>query len=74
MKALEKTPPELVTDIARNGLLLAGGGALLKGLDARIRQESNLSVLLDDAPLTTVVRGTGRSMEDRVRYKDVFIN
>lgn len=74
MKALEKTPPELVTDIARNGLLLAGGGALLKGLDTRISQETNLSVLLDDDPLTTVVRGTGRSMEDRVRYRDVFIN
>lgn len=74
MKALEKTPPELVTDIARNGLLLAGGGALLQGLDARISQETNLSVLLDDAPLTTVVRGTGRAMEDRLRYRDVFIN
>ena len=74
MKALEKTPPELVTDIARNGLLLAGGGALLAGLDQRITQETNLSVLLDDAPLTTVVRGTGRTMEDRLRYKDVFLN
>jgi len=74
MKALEKTPPELVTDISRNGLLLAGGGALLKGLDARISQVSNLSVMLDDAPLTTVVRGTGRAMEDRLRYRDVFIN
>jgi rod shape-determining protein MreB len=74
MKALEKTPPELVADIARNGLLLAGGGALLKGLDARISQESNLSVLLDEEPLTTVVRGTGRAMEDRLRFRDVFIN
>ncbi len=74
MKALEKTPPELVTDIARNGLLLAGGGALLAGLDKRISQESNLSVVLDDDPLTTVVRGTGRTMEDRLRYKDVFLN
>jgi len=74
MKALEKTPPELVTDIAKNGLLLAGGGALLAGLDERIRQETNLSVLLDEDPLTTVVRGTGRSMEDRLRYRDVFLN
>lgn len=73
-KALEKTPPELVTDIARNGLLLAGGGALLAGLDVRISQDTNLSVLLDDDPLTTVVRGTGRAMEDRLGYKDVFIN
>ncbi|OLN29870.1 Rod shape-determining protein MreB [Desulfovibrio sp. DV] len=73
-KALEKTPPELVADIARNGLLLAGGGALLAGLDERISQDTNLSVLLDDDPLTTVVRGTGRAMSDRVRFKDVFIN
>ena len=74
MKALEKTPPELVADISKNGLLLAGGGALLAGLDARISQDTNLSVLLDDDPLTTVVRGTGRAMSDRLRYKDVFIN
>nr|AGG16235.1 MreB [bacterium FH-1] len=74
MKALEKTPPELVADIAKNGLLLAGGGALLAGLDQRISQETNLTVVLDDDPLTTVVRGTGRSMVDRERFKDVFIN
>ena len=43
-------------------------------LDQRITQESNLAVMLDDDPLTTVVRGTGRSMEDRLRYRDVFIN
>jgi len=74
MKALEKTPPELVADIAKNGLLLAGGGALLAGLDQRITQDTNLAVLLDEQPLTTVVRGTGRTMEDRLRYRDVFLN
>ncbi len=69
-----KDPPELVGDIARNGLLLAGGGALLRGLDQLITQETNLSVFVDDDPLTTVVRGTGKTLDDRQRYANVFIN
>ncbi|EMG38782.1 rod shape-determining protein MreB [Desulfocurvibacter africanus PCS] len=73
-KALEKTPAELVADIADNGLLLAGGGALLKGLDRRIAEATDLNVRLDTDPLTTVVRGTGRSMEQMKAYKAVFIN
>jgi len=72
-KALEKTPAELVGDIAERGLLLAGGGALLKGLDARIAAAANIKVRIDDDPLTTVVRGTGRTLEDERRYKGVFI-
>ncbi|EGJ51386.1 rod shape-determining protein [Desulfocurvibacter africanus] len=73
-KALEKTPAELVADIADNGLLLAGGGALLKGLDRRIAEATDLNVRLDTDPLTTVVRGTGRTMEQMKAYKAVFIN
>ena len=73
-RALEKTPPELVADIATNGLLLAGGGALLKGLDKLITQQSSLMVHIDDDPLTTVVRGTGRSMEDEASFSKVYIN
>jgi rod shape-determining protein MreB len=73
-RALEKTPPELVGDIASNGLLLAGGGALLKGLDRLISQETKLAVHIDDDPLTTVVRGTGRTIDERARYKNVCIN
>ena len=73
-RALEKTPPELVADIATNGLLLARGGALLKGLDKLITQESSLLVHIDDDPLTTVVRGTGRAMEDPERFGGVYIN
>lgn len=73
-RALEKTPPELVADIATNGLLLAGGGALLKGLDKLITQQSALMVHIDDDPLTTVVRGTGRSLEDEANFSKVYIN
>jgi len=73
-RALEKTPPELVADIATNGLLLAGGGALLKGLDKLITQHSSLMVHIDDDPLTTVVRGTGRSLEDEASFSKVYIN
>ncbi len=73
-KALEKTPPELASDIGRNGLLLAGGGALLKGLDELIRQDTGLHIIIDEDPLTTVVRGTGRTLDDRRFYSRVYIN
>ena len=73
-RALEKTPPELVADIATNGMLLAGGGALLKGLDRLITQQTSLVVHIDDDPLTTVVRGTGRSLEDEATFSKVYIN
>nr|AGG16193.1 MreB-1 [bacterium ML-1] len=73
-RALEKTPPELVADVATNGLYLAGGGALLKGLDELISESSRIQVIRDEDPLTTVVRGVGRVLEDQKRYASVFIN
>ncbi|MDE7065405.1 MAG: rod shape-determining protein, partial [Desulfovibrionaceae bacterium] len=73
-KALEKTPPELAGDIYRNGMLLAGGGALLKGLDQRIARETRLRVIVDNDPLTTVLRGTGKTLDNQKFYKDVYIN
>ena len=73
-KALEKTPPELAADIARNGVLLAGGGSLLKGLDQLIARETNLKVIVDSDPLTTVLRGTGRTLDDRKFFSRVYIN
>ncbi|AAS96158.1 rod shape-determining protein [Nitratidesulfovibrio vulgaris] len=73
-RALEKTPPELAGDIARNGLLLAGGGSLLKGLDALVARETRLKVIIDEDPLTTVVRGTGRTLDDRKFFSRVYIN
>ncbi|MBQ9405512.1 MAG: rod shape-determining protein [Desulfovibrio sp.] len=74
LQALEKTPPELAADIYRNGMLMAGGGSLLKGLDQCIARETHLKVFVDKDPLTTVLRGTARAMLDRKRYQPVFIN
>ncbi|WP_165065692.1 MULTISPECIES: rod shape-determining protein [unclassified Desulfovibrio] len=74
LRALEKTPPELSADIYRNGMLMAGGGSLLKGLDQFISRETRLKVFVDKDPLTTVLRGTARAMLDRRTYHSVFIN
>ena len=74
LRALEMTPPELAADVSRNGLLLAGGGALLKGLDQYLARETRLRVFVDNDPLTTVLRGTARAMTDRKGHASVFIN
>ncbi|MFP4070578.1 MAG: rod shape-determining protein [Desulfovibrionales bacterium] len=73
-RALEKTPPELVADIATNGVLLAGGGSLLMGLDKLITHQVKLRVNLDEDPLTTVVRGTGITLMNERKFDQVFIN
>lgn len=72
-QVLEKTPPELGGDIISRGILLTGGGSLLKGLDARIARETGLTVHLDDNPLTTVLRGAGVTLENPEAYKHMFI-
>ncbi|OGL73773.1 rod shape-determining protein [Candidatus Uhrbacteria bacterium RIFCSPHIGHO2_12_FULL_60_25] len=68
---LEVTPPELVADIYRRGIILTGGGALLRGIDRAISQGTGLPVRLTDDPLTSVVRGTGLLLEDRMLLHDV---
>jgi rod shape-determining protein MreB len=70
---LEKTPPELSADIFDRGIILTGGGALLKGLDERLRRETSLPVHIADDPLTAVARGTGRVLEDLDAYSSVLI-
>ncbi len=72
-QTLERTPPELSADILDRGVMLTGGGALLKGLDERIRMETNLPVHVADDPLTAVVRGTGKALENMNKYSKVFI-
>jgi rod shape-determining protein MreB and related proteins len=61
---LERTPPELSADIADRGLMLVGGGALLRGFDQLLRERTGLPVTVADDPLTTVARGAGRALEE----------
>ena len=72
-QTLERTPPELSADILDRGVMLTGGGALLKGLDERIRMETNLPVHVADDPLTAVVRGTGKVIDNLNAYSKVLI-
>ena len=62
--ALERTPPELSADIMDKGIVLSGGGSMLRGLDQRLRNETGLPVVLAEDPLASVVLGTGRVLED----------
>ena len=61
---LDKTPPELAADIMDRGIVLAGGGALLHGMDERLRHETQMPVHLAESPLTCVAVGSGRSLEE----------
>ncbi len=70
---VEETPPELVADIMDRGIVLAGGGALLKGLDKMIEYETKMPVHVADDPLTAVARGTGLVLEDLDSLKDILI-
>jgi len=62
--ALERTPPELVADIIDQGIVMAGGGALLPGLDTLLREETGLPVTVADEPLFSVVQGVSQVLED----------
>jgi len=70
---IEQTPPELVADIYRRGIVLSGGGALLKGIDELVKKETRVPVTIIDDPLTTVVRGTGLILEDLEGLQDILI-
>ena len=74
MKAsLEKTPPELAADIRDRGIIMTGGGSLLKGLDRRLREETGLPINIAEDPLTCVVRGTARVLEEFETYERVLL-
>ncbi|MCM0755765.1 rod shape-determining protein [Desulfovibrio aminophilus] len=69
--ALEQTPPELAADIVDRGIVLTGGGALLRGLDALLQHETQLPITVVDDPLTAVVKGSGKALEHIDLYKDI---
>lgn len=71
---LEKTPPELASDIMEKGIVLAGGGALIQNLDKLLSAETGMPVYIAEQPLDCVVRGTGKTLEDLERLKAVLVN
>jgi len=71
--SLERTPPELASDILDRGIILTGGGALLRNLDVRIRKDTSLAILVADDPLTCVVRGCGKILEDPEKYRQILV-
>lgn len=71
--SLERTPPELASDILDRGIILTGGGALLKNLDVRLRQETSMAILVADDPLTCVVRGCGQVLDHPEKFHKVLV-
>jgi len=71
--ALEQTPPELGADIADNGMVLTGGGALLKNLDRLLQEETGIPVIVAEEPLTCVVRGCGKTLDQLDYFKNTFV-
>ena len=71
--ALEQTPPELAADIVDKGIVLTGGGALLRNLDKLIRQETSLPVIIADDPLSSVVLGSGKTLDNIHVLREIMI-
>ena len=71
--ALEQTPPELAADIVDTGIVLAGGGSLLKNLDVLLREETKLPITVTEDPLSTVVLGTGKALDNISILKEIMI-
>lgn len=73
-QTLERTPPELSSDIMEKGIVLAGGGALIKNIDKLVAERTEMPVYIATDPLECVVKGTGKTLEDLERLKTVLIN
>jgi len=71
--ALERTPPELAADIVDKGIVLAGGGALLRNLDVLLREETELPVMIAEDPLSAVVLGSGKALDQPALLKSVCV-
>jgi rod shape-determining protein MreB len=72
--ALERTPPELASDIVDRGIVIAGGGALLKNLDKLLREETGLPIIVAESPLTAVVIGSGRALEELDLLREIAVS
>jgi rod shape-determining protein MreB len=72
--ALELTPPELSADIVDSGIVLTGGGAMLSNLDKRLKQETGLPIIIAEDPLSSVVLGSGKALENIDVLKEVMVN
>jgi rod shape-determining protein MreB len=72
-QSLEKTPPELASDIVDRGITMTGGGALLRGIDALLRESTNLPITVADDPLTCVVLGTGKILDNLAAFEKVIM-
>ena len=71
---LEKTPPELSSDVMEKGIILAGGGALIRNLDKLISEKTGIPVIIADNPLNCVVKGCGKTLEDLEKLKTILAN
>lgn len=69
--ALERTPPELAADIVDKGIVMAGGGSMLTGMDTRLREETNLPIIVTEEPLTCVVKGAGQALTELKLLKQI---
>jgi len=72
VEVIEETPPELVGDMLDRGIFLCGGGALIRGLDEAIKKEIGVETRIVEEPLTCVIRGIGKIVDDFERYKNVL--
>ena len=72
--ALESTPPELSADIVDQGIVLTGGGALLKNLDQRLRNETGMPIIVADDPLSSVVLGSGKALDRLEILREIAID
>ena len=73
METLSQTPPELAADIYNTGVYLAGGGSMLRGLDKRLSQKTDLPIFIAEDPLRAVVRGTGIALKNIAQYKTILV-
>jgi len=71
--ALEQTPPELSADVVDKGIVLTGGGALLKNLDVLLREETRLPITITDDPLSTVVLGAGKALDNLSVLREIMV-